>query len=369
MKRILLLFLTLFSFTRLYCQEKITTVQPENDTIYTMVDKAPEFLSGDIYAWLGQHIVYPKSAIERGIEGTVFVSFVVEKNGTVSNITLLKGVDSSLNREALWVISKMPGWSAGNLKGNDVRVKLMLPVKFKLVENIDTNKIYTTAEHPPQFDGDYEVWVAENIQYDKKKQGIVYLDVIIERDGRISNAKILRNAAVADSEKMGKEALRLVKIMPKWTPAYQDSKPIRFEAAISVKFNIMDINTYTKVNKIYCDTCVQIPPKFSTDLFGYFQKNIARSQNALDNNAQGNVTVTYIIEKDGSLSDIHVVWSDPGAELLEPDAVRVVREMTDFNKWTPGYQHGKPVRVREYETIRYNMGPDNALYKVYNFDK
>ena len=84
-----------------------------------------------MFSWLSQNIRYPAAAQRNGIQGRVMVSFVVEKNGSVSDVRVLKSVDPLLDNEAIRVVKAMPKWSPGKLNGQAVRVKYTLPISFK----------------------------------------------------------------------------------------------------------------------------------------------------------------------------------------------------------------------------------------------
>lgn len=99
--------------------------------VFTIVQQKPAF-PGDVNKWLADHIDYPEQAKDANIQGTVYVSFVVEKDGSVSGVTVLRGPNSYLNEEAKNKVSSMPKWSPGQQNGHAVRVQYMLPVHFVL---------------------------------------------------------------------------------------------------------------------------------------------------------------------------------------------------------------------------------------------
>ena len=86
----------------------------------------------NIQKWLSKHVKYPQIALENGVQGKVFVQFVVEKDGSVSNIKVVRGVDASLDKEAVRVVSVMPKWKPGKQRGEAVNVKFTVPVAFRL---------------------------------------------------------------------------------------------------------------------------------------------------------------------------------------------------------------------------------------------
>jgi protein TonB len=135
MKKIIISCFVLLSFSCLNAQ----TTQSGNgaslsdDKVFTIVQQKPEF-PGDVGKWLGDNIVYPQDAIKNNIQGTVYIQFIVEHDGSVSNVKLMRGIPggSSLDNEALRVISSMPNWTPGMQNGHTVRVSYMLPIHFKL---------------------------------------------------------------------------------------------------------------------------------------------------------------------------------------------------------------------------------------------
>lgn len=114
--------------------KSLETLPPDDDKVYTVVEKMPEFPGGTgaLLEFLKKNKDYPVIAIENGIEGRVSVSFIVEKDGSISNIEVIKSVDPSLDKAAVKVTQSMPKWKPAEEKGKVVRVKYTLPVTFKL---------------------------------------------------------------------------------------------------------------------------------------------------------------------------------------------------------------------------------------------
>ena len=111
----------------------ITAVAPheENNKIVNYADKMPEFI-GDMFKFLRDNLRYPQLAREQNSQGTVYLSFVVEKDGAVANISSLRGVDGGCTEEAIRVVKLMPKWKPGMNHGEPVRVQFNLPIKFTL---------------------------------------------------------------------------------------------------------------------------------------------------------------------------------------------------------------------------------------------
>lgn len=103
--------------------------------IHTFVEEWPEFPGGDIarVKFLSENIVYPKVAKEAGIQGPVHLTFVVEKDGSISNVNILRGIGGGCDEEATRVVSSMPKWKPGRQNGKEVRVQFNMPINFKLM--------------------------------------------------------------------------------------------------------------------------------------------------------------------------------------------------------------------------------------------
>ena len=102
------------------------------EEIHYYVEEMPEF-KGDVMLFLSKNIKYPALAQEMGIQGKVICQFVVDRDGSIGNVEVVKGVDRSLDNEALRVIKSMPDWKPGKMNGRTVKVKYTLPVYFRLM--------------------------------------------------------------------------------------------------------------------------------------------------------------------------------------------------------------------------------------------
>ena len=107
----------------------------EEEIPYVFVEQKPSFKGGDANAfskWVASKLVYPEIAKENGVQGRVVVGFVVERDGSITDVQILRGVDPSLDREAMRVVKSMPRWTPGKQNGSAVRVKYQVPVSFRL---------------------------------------------------------------------------------------------------------------------------------------------------------------------------------------------------------------------------------------------
>lgn len=115
--------------------------QAGDTTVYVVADVQPEF-NGDLYQWLGQNIIYPEEAQQERIEGKVFVAFVVEKDGTVSRVKVVRSAHPILDAEALRVIQSMPKWKPAMMGEKAIRFSKTLPITFKLAPEELTYEMY-----------------------------------------------------------------------------------------------------------------------------------------------------------------------------------------------------------------------------------
>jgi protein TonB len=102
--------------------------------VFLIVEEPPTFPGGDqaLYKWLGENLKYPEEAKELGIQGRVFVSFVVEPDGSTSNVVVKRGIGGGCDEEAVRIVKAMPKWAPGKQRGQPVRVQFNLPIKFTL---------------------------------------------------------------------------------------------------------------------------------------------------------------------------------------------------------------------------------------------
>ncbi len=108
--------------------------EKEEEQIFVVVEEMPEFPGGELALrkYIAQAIKYPTIAQENGIQGKVFVNFVVDRDGSVSNAKIARGVDPSLDKEALRVVNALPKWKPGKQRGKAVRVSYTVPISFQL---------------------------------------------------------------------------------------------------------------------------------------------------------------------------------------------------------------------------------------------
>ena len=120
--------------TQAAVEVKYTPVEVEEQQIFQVVEEMPEFPGGmaECMKWLSKNIKYPTISQENGVQGRVIIQFVVNRDGSIVDATVARGVDPYLDKEALRVVGLMPKWKPGKQRGKEVRVKYTLPVMFRL---------------------------------------------------------------------------------------------------------------------------------------------------------------------------------------------------------------------------------------------
>ena len=117
-----------------YVAPEVVEEEVQEQEIFQIVEEMPAFPGGEakLMEYVGKNIKYPQIARETGIQGRVFVGFVVEPDGSISNVKLLRGIGGGCDEEAMRVIKSLPKWKPGKQRGKAVRVSYQIPVFFKL---------------------------------------------------------------------------------------------------------------------------------------------------------------------------------------------------------------------------------------------
>jgi len=114
--------------------KKTTPAEKESKEVFTMVEDMPAYVGGQeaMMSFLAGNIKYPEAAMKKDIQGKVYVTFVVEADGSVTNVKVLRGIGSGCDEEAVRVVKMMPKWNPGKQAGKAVRVQYNLPIRFAL---------------------------------------------------------------------------------------------------------------------------------------------------------------------------------------------------------------------------------------------
>ena len=131
-KLIIMSLMALFGLTTVSAQK--TVVAQKNQKVFDVVEQMPEYPGGiqALFEYLSQNVKYPVDAEKQKVEGRVIATFVVETDGSISSIEVVKPAFPSLDAEAIRVLSGMPKWTPGKQSGKEVRVKYTVPINFHL---------------------------------------------------------------------------------------------------------------------------------------------------------------------------------------------------------------------------------------------
>ena len=247
----------------------VQIIRNNNDSIYQIVDEMPQYPGGEkaMMEYVAKNVKYPQEAKDKEIQGRVFVSFVIEKDGSVSTVKVMRGIGGGCDEEAVRVVSSMPKWKPGIKDGKPVRVSYMMPLNFKLTEGqpakpskkTDANKpdmkpdkdgVYQIVEEMPRFPGDEKAlmeYLKSNLQMPEKYKGDdaefrlaeyrTFIRFVVTEDGSISDVNLIKKTE--GFKDLDDEALRVVKAMPKWEPGKMGGKPVKvyFHLPVVFKFN------------------------------------------------------------------------------------------------------------------------------------
>ena len=116
---------------RIVINEEAEEIEEE---IFTVVETQPQFPGGEdsLYSFIYTNLRYPQEAIDNGIEGNVYITFAIEKDGSITNIKILRDIGYGCGAEAVRVLKMMPKWIPGSQRGKPVRVQFNIPIKFEL---------------------------------------------------------------------------------------------------------------------------------------------------------------------------------------------------------------------------------------------
>jgi len=264
---------------------------------------------------------------------------------------------------------------AKSLLGNNLQTQQQKPavkttVKFTPPQITEKGeKPMMNPEKAPEYKGGMEAmqkFIASNIHYPASAmkagtQGIVYVQFIITKTGKVSNAKVLRGIGL-DCDK---EALRVVKSMPDWTPGQNKGKPVSVVMQLPVKFQMQKTSPKGTVATTenpkgpyyYSDDIpqhvVEKQPEYKGGydaMINFLKKNMKYPETAKKSRIQGTVYIQFIVEKTGKISRVKILRGI--SKECDEEAIRVVNSMP---KWIPGRQSGKAVPVMFQIPVKFQL--------------
>jgi TonB family protein len=329
--------------------------------VFTFVEQMPRYNGGgndSIIAYLRRNVRYPAEAVQAGASGKVFVSFVVNAQGKVEQVQVVKPVDPALDQEALRVVSGMTGWQPGQQQGKPVAVSLTVPISFAIQP---TPSSAVTTE--PQYPGGPEALLAYlgAIPYPEaaRPAGLdarVFVKFKINKEGKVTEAKpigpLMRKPqqdpaprAEIDAAKpvLEQAATLWIQAMPAWTPANLDGTPVESDTFVMpLVFNPVPSSAPKEKIYPYADQM----PVFSTpsdkfDIQTKIQRSLKYPAQALRNRMEGTVYLYFVVNEAGALEQAQVVKS-AGPELNQAVLDAALSQPAAL---TPAKLKGKPVKV------------------------
>ena len=357
----------------------------DNDSIYNIVEVAPEFPGGmdKMAKYLSENISYPEEAKEKGISGRVFISFVVEKDGSVTNVKVMRSIGGGCDDEAVRVVKAMPKWKPGLQKGKPVRVNYVLPIFFKFDEDAKDNGLKGTSwEGTGKGTKDkvnYTMHMAMEIE--SATAGYFTMTLTSEKKGK-TNTEFADVGLPFTYTFDGKSTGSINPTNPDGSAMTADAQPpygFTLDEKGNMIVNFYDMKEDIGVEKIVFNKTskssnpVRMPVKPEGDniydtpetmpeydggmeaMIKYMQENITVPEKYMDMDTKATyrVMVKFIVEADGSVTEVEAVKPEPSKQDLNEEAIRVVKGMP---KWKPGTQDGKPVRVRYILPVTYKLG-------------
>jgi len=237
--RYILFIILLFAFCNLcFGQEK----NVNDDNIFYPVEKHPQFPGGEteLYKFIKLKRTYPKSAQEDGIEGRVITRFVILPDGSIDNVTVLRGIHPACDSVAIEIIRSMPKWIPGTLNGKAVSTSYTLPITFPY--DGGSRRVYWAPDQRASFQGTEQAlfkFIAENMKYygcseGPCPQGRVVVRFIITKEGKIDLPKIIKGITPT----LDNEALRIINLMPDWIPAKHKGETVNSYFILPIVFRL-----------------------------------------------------------------------------------------------------------------------------------
>jgi TonB family protein len=367
----------------------VQIIRNNNDSIYQIVDEMPQYPGGEkaMMEYVAKNVKYPQEAKNKEIQGRVFVSFVIEKDGSVNEVKVLRSIGGGCDEEAVRVIKGMPKWKPGKQDGKPVRVSYMMPINFKLSDGQPSKGLDNTKyEGSSKGTKDGTTYTLNmTMEFESKNSGYFVMTLTGQKngstitmfedvglpfkytfDGKSSGAIEPHNP---DGSPMNPEPPYIFSINNDGTIKI-DFYDFREEFGIKeMVFKKVDANKPVETKKQSSkakDEKVEMKPDKNgvyqiveempqypggeQAMMDFVSKNVVYPKEAQEKGISGRVFVSFIVEKDGSVNEVSVMRGIGGG--CDDEAVRVIKAMP---KWKPGKMKGKPVRVSYMMPITFKL--------------
>lgn len=289
------------------------TDNSEDKPVYS-VEQMPQYPEGEeaLLKFIKENLKYPKEAAQGGVEGKVVIRFVVNREGVVTDVTVIRSLNAVCDQEAMRVVKMMPTWTPGKSNGRNIPVYYSLPVVYKL------NKGTSDVKTP-------------HLIVDGTSQPYSMLkDTLLLKPANIESITELKDsAAIAVYGSLGKNGVIIVR-----TKAAE----ARLDSTIKADKPVYGVEVMPQY------------PGGENALMEFISNNLHYPMSDAEKGTQGRVTIRFVVTKTGKVTDATVIRGlSPGCDA---EAVRVINKMPT---WKPGYQKGKPVSVYYTLPIVYKL--------------
>ena len=326
----------------------VQQVPDGDDKVYQVCEKAPVFPGGThaMYKYLADNTKYPDEAKAAGKDGKVIVQFVVRKDGSISDVSVVKSAGNvSLDKEAVRVISTMPKWNPGTQGGKAVNVQYTLPVAFKLSDGKINNEKKDTEKK------DNRIVIGNGgviVDTDVKDNALIVVDgKVLDGDlkelesSSIAHIEVIKNSALTAEMKEkynAKDKKGVIFITTSsGSPVTSDAGIVgnngrKEDSPFTVDFTVEE-RTTDDGEKIY-QVCEKAPvfQGGTHALYKYLADNIKYPKTARDINGQGRFVVRFVVMSDGSISNAEVVKSDFSSDYSEVSLAEQAAKEIEYYK-------------------------------------
>jgi TonB family protein len=299
------------------------------------------------------------SLIKYGLSAPLFILMLILSSATINNSKPVTVINNKAHQ--LFNTPAQTDFLENTVANEPPAVKKAEPVTNKTIA-IDTVKkktdVYTSVDKLPEFPGGLNAFgrfIGASVKYPKnaREQGIqgrVIVSFVVEMDGSLSGYEVRKGV----NKELDDEAVRILKLSPKWEPGVRDNEKVRTQYTVPISFTLApedDKSPVTKSGLLF--TSVEQVPEFQGGLEGlghFLATHIKYPKEEREKGIQGKVIATFVVEPDGSLSDIKITRGI--SKGIDDESLRVLALSP---KWKPGYQNNKAVRVQYSIPISFTL--------------
>ncbi len=310
----------------------IQITETDSSPVFTIVEEMPSFVGGEDARtrFLATNIIYPETATNQRIQGTVYVSFIINGEGFVTDVKILRGIGGGCDEEAVRVVQMMPKWNPGRQNGKTVRVLFNMPIDFRIN--------YLGKTETVDYYGDALNYL---ITGDTCKS---CEDLLLAQKSGNFSASMVYERTCLNHDTIWMSADSILTEYPGYSYTLVSSTKCNKESRYASYYNKKN----ERITSIY-----DIMPEFPGGEIArskFLQNNILYPKEAAEKGIEGTVYTSFEVKATGEISDIKILRGVGGG--CTEEAIRVLKKMP---KWIPATQKGKPVQVLFYMPISFSI--------------